>query len=282
MVMGILALLSALIGVVICVCCGAFESLTWLWMLPVCWLGTLLGIALLIFLFVLLLCALVDPEKEQEKDNKFYRFVVGMIADAAHTVLRVRVHAKGMEKIPTQGRVLLVCNHLSNADPVVLLHQVKRYQTLAFISKRENASMFVVGKMMHKMLCQLINRENDREALKTILKCIDIIKEDKASIAVFPEGYIYNDRLLHPFRGGVFKIALRTQVPIVVCTLQNTQYVFRNAAHLRPTDVHFHVIGVLQPEDYRGMTAVQVANLAYTMMAEDLGPDLVYKTEEKS
>ena len=280
MVMGILALLSALIGVVICVCCGAFESLTWLWMLPVCWLGTLLGIALLIFLFVLLLCALVDPEKEQEKDNKFYRFVVGMIADAAHTVLRVRVHAKGMEKIPTQGRVLLVCNHLSNADPVVLLHQVKRYQTLAFISKRENASMFVVGKMMHKMLCQLINRENDREALKTILKCIDIIKEDKASIAVFPEGYIYNDRLLHPFR--VFKIALRTQVPIVVCTLQNTQYVFRNAAHLRPTDVHFHVIGVLQPEDYRGMTAVQVANLAYTMMAEDLGPDLVYKTEEKS
>lgn len=282
MVMGILALLSALIGVVICVCCGAFESLTWLWMLPVCWLGTLLGIALLIFLFVLLLCALVDPEKEQEKDNKFYRFVVGMIADAAHTVLRVRVHAKGMEKIPTQGRVLLVCNHLSNADPVVLLHQVKRYQTLAFISKRENASMFVVGKMMHKMLCQLINRENDREALKTILKCIDIIKEDKASIAVFPEGYIYNDRLLHPFRGGVFKIALRTQVPVVVCTLQNTQYVFRNAAHLRPTDVHFHVIGVLQPEDYRGMTAVQVANLAYTMMAEDLGPDLVYKTEEKS
>lgn len=282
MVMGILALLSALIGVVICVCCGAFESLTWLWMLPVCWLGTLLGIALLIFLFVLLLCALVDPEKEQEKDNKFYRFVVGMIADAAHTVLRVRVHAKGMEKIPTQGRVLLVCNHLSNADPVVLLHQVKRYQTLAFISKRENASMFVVGKMMHKMLCQLINRENDREALKTILKCIDIIKEDKASIAVFPEGYIYQDRLLHPFRGGVFKIALRTQVPIVVCTLQNTQYVFRNAAHLRPTDVHFHVIGVLQPEDYRGMTAVQVANLTYTMMAEDLGPDLVYKTEEKS
>ena len=282
MVMGILALLSALIGVVICVCCGAFESLTWLWMLPVCWLGTLLGIALLIFLFVLLLCALVDPEKEQEKDNKFYRFVVGMIADAAHTVLRVRVHAKGMEKIPTQGRVLLVCNHLSNADPVVLLHQVKRYQTLAFISKRENASMFVVGKMMHKMLCQLINRENDREALKTILKCIDIIKEDKASIAVVPEGYIYQDRLLHPFRGGVFKIALRTQVPIVVCTLQNTQYVFRNAAHLRPTDVHFHVIGVLQPEDYRGMTAVQVANLAYTMMAEDLGPDLVYKTEEKS
>lgn len=280
MVIGTLALLAAIVSAVICGCSGAFENLAWLWMLPACWLGNLLGMILLIFLFVLLLSALVKPDVEQEKDNRLYRFMTCVIADAAHTVLRVRVHTKGTENIPTQGRILMVCNHLSNADPVILLHQTKRKQRLAFISKRENASMFVVGKFMHKMLCQLVNRENDREALQTILKCIDIIKEDKASIAVFPEGYIYPDHLLHPFRGGVFKIALRTQVPIVVCTLQNTQYVFRNAMRLRPTDVHFHVTGVLQPEDYKGMTAVQVARVAYNMMAEDLGPDLVLKVEE--
>ena len=37
---------------------------------------------------------------------------------------------------------------------------------------------------MHKILCQRVNRENDREALKTILKCIDILKKDKASIGM--------------------------------------------------------------------------------------------------
>ena len=280
MVLGIVAALAAIASAVICVGADGFRSFDWLWLLPVGWLGSFLGILLVAFVFVLILCAFVDLNKVQEKDNKLYRVVTHWIADAAHTVFQVRVHSKGVEKIPTEGRVLLVCNHLGNADPVILLHQIKKRQTVAFISKRENANMFVVGKLMHKMLCQLINRENDREALKTILNCIDIIKQDKASIAVFPEGYVSQDKLLHPFRGGVFKIALRTQVPIVVCTLQNTQHVFHNGLRLRPTDVHFHVVGVLQPEDYKGMTAVQVAHVAHDMMAEDLGPDLVLKVEE--
>ena len=35
--------------------------------------------------------------------------------------------------------------------------------------------MFMVGPMMHRILSQFLNRENDREALKTILNCIRII-----------------------------------------------------------------------------------------------------------
>ena len=135
--------------------------------------------------------------------------------------------------------------------------------------------MFIVGKVMHKIMCQMINRENDKEALKTIINCIHLIQADEVSIAVFPEGYTSMDGLLHPFRSGVFKIALKTKVPIVVCTLQNTQKVFKNIKHLKATDVHLHLLDVLQPEDYEGLTAVEVANRVHTMMAEDLGPDLV-------
>ena len=280
MVFGIVAAIAAIFSAVICFASDAFCDLSWLWVLPVSWLGVFLGILLLVFLMVLVMCALVDLEKEEKEDNPFYRTVLYWIADAAHTVLQVRVHAKGVEKIPDQGRVLLVCNHLNNADPVIIFHQVKKKQTLAFIAKREAGKMFVVGKFMHKILCQRINRENDREALKTILRCIDIIRQDKASIAVFPEGYIYGDNLLHPFRGGVFKIALRTQVPIVVCTLWGSQDVFHNGFRLKPTDVDFHVVGVMKSEDYKGMTAVQVAHAVHEMMARDLGADKVLPEEE--
>ena len=279
MVIGIVAVLAAIISAVICMCTGSFGSLAWLWLLPLGWLGVFLGIILLAFLLVLAMCAFVDLDKEQAQDNRFYRVMLYLIADAAHTVLQVRVHTEGLEKLP-EGRVLLVCNHLDNVDPVIIMHQVKKKQTLAFIAKREAGSMFVVGKFMHKILCQRINRENDREALKTILKCIDIIKKDKASIAVFPEGGILGGNVLHPFRHGVFKIALRTKVPIVVCTLWGTQNIIHNGIRLRTTDVDFHVLGVVQPEEISGKTAVDVGHLVHDMMAKDLGPDRVLFVEE--
>ena len=280
MVIGAITIIAAIISVVLCVSSGAFAGLAWLWMLPLGWLGVFLGILVLAFLLVLAMSAVVDLEKEEVKDNRFYRWMLYVIADAAHTVLQVRVHAEGLDKIPADGRVMLVCNHLDNVDPVIIMHQVKKKQTLAFIAKREVASMFVVGKFMHKILCQRVNRENDREALKTILKCIDIIKKDKASIAVFPEGGIKGGNVLHPFRHGVFKIALRTQVPVVVCTLWGTQDIIRNGLRLKPTDVQFHVLDVVQPDVYQGMTAAELGHLVHDMMAKDLGPERVLFVEE--
>ena len=275
MVIGIVAAVSAIFSALICWGTDA----NWLWALPAGFVGCFLGILVLGFLMVLIMCGFVDLNKEQQKDNPLYRGVLYMIADAAHTVLQVRVHTEGMENLP-EGKALLVCNHLHNVDPVIIMHQVKKKQKLAFIAKREAGSMFVVGKFMHKLLCQRINRENDREALKTILKCIEILKEDKASIGVFPEGGIRGGNVLHPFRHGVFKIALRAKVPVVVCTLWGTQDILHNALRLKPTDVDFHVLGVIQPEEYQGLTAVELGKTAYQMMADDLGSDRVLPLEE--
>ena len=135
--------------------------------------------------------------------------------------------------------------------------------------------MFVIGPMMHKILCQLINRENDREALKTILRCIQILKEDKASIAVFPEGGIKAEKKLTHFRSGVFKIAQKANVPIVVCTLKNTKDVVRNIKHLKPSSVEMKVLEVIPAEELKGVTTVDVAHRCYELMAADLGPELI-------
>ena len=253
---------------------GGLPTLNWLWLVPVCALVSLLVLGLGWFLLLWLASCLVDTEKPQKKDNAFYRAITQTTTKLAVWILRMRVHTKGLEQTPKDGRFLLVCNHLSLLDPVMLLAFFSKSQ-LAFISKRENNSMFIVGKLMHRMMCQLINRENDREALKTIINCIRLIQEDQVSVGVFPEGYIHGDEKLHPFRSGVFKIAQKAKVPIVVCTLQNTQKVKKNMPHLKPTDVHLHLIGVVQPEEFEGITTVEIANRVHAMMAEDLDPDLV-------
>ena len=271
-----IALALALLGAIgICAGVGGFADAQFLWILPLSFLGVFIGLAAAFFLTLWIATLFVDTDKVQEKDNRFYRFLVHTTARLVPWILRMRVQARGLEQIPKDGRFLLVCNHLSLLDPVMLLAYFRKSQ-LAFISKRENQTMFVIGPMMHMLLCQLINRENDREALKTILKCIQILKEDKASIAVFPEGGILSeDGKLHHFRPGVFKIAQKANVPIVVCTLKNTLNVVKNIKSLKPSHVEMNVLEVIPAEELKGVTTVDIAHRCYELMAADLGPDLI-------
>ena len=274
MLLGIVLAASLLIAAAVCLLTGGFAGLAWLWILPMSFLGAFLVLAALAFLFFWLMCKRVDLNVPQENDSKFYRGLMHLYVDAILTVARVKIVTRGLEQTPRSGRFLLVCNHIDNIDPAFLLTCFRKSQ-LAFISKREVQQFFMVGQLMHKILCQPINRENDREALKTILKCIQIIKEDKASIAVFPEGYIHPDKKLHHFRPGVFKIATKTKVPIVVCTLRDTPVVLSNFLHLKPSTVEVRLLKVIYPEEYENITTVDLADRIYHLMAEDLGPDRV-------
>ncbi|MBE6979890.1 MAG: 1-acyl-sn-glycerol-3-phosphate acyltransferase [Ruminococcaceae bacterium] len=274
MLLGTFAALSLIVGALVCLASGAFLNLSWLWLLPLTAVGSLLMLILLTFGFLMILCKRVDQDVPQEEDDRLYRVVTDLIIESVLPVLRIHVKKSGLEKMPKDGRFLLVCNHTDNSDPIILLYCLAKYQ-LAFISKRENRDMFVIGPMMHKLQCQLINRENDREALKTILTCIRILKEDKASVAVFPEGGIDDDLLLHRFRPGVFKIAQKANVPIVVCTLKNTKVVVKNLMKWKRSDVEMKVLEVIPAEELKGITTVDIADRCYRLMAEDLGPDLV-------
>ncbi len=272
MLFPVVLILSVLIAVGVCALTGSFAALSWLWVLPVSFLGAFLLLTGAAFLFLWLLCRRVDVTIPQEHDDPFFRKVTYLYCEAICKVLGMRVHTRGLEKTPAQGRFLLVCNHLYELDPVVLYAYFQKSQ-LAFISKRENNSMFIVGKVMHRLMCQLINRENDREALKTILKCIDLIKSDEVSIAVFPEGGISKDHRLKRFRSGSLKIATKPKVPIVVCTIQGTNKVVPNLKRLRMTNIELHLLDVITPEQFEGRTATDIGEQIYQMMAADLGPD---------
>lgn len=272
MLVAVFSAISAVTAAGICVTSGAFLSLAWLWVLPVSFAAGFLGLLLLAGLFLVIACAVVRTDIPQEKDSPFYRQMAGAYIEAILILARVRVRVQGMEKMPAQGRLVLVCNHTSLLDPPMLLHVFRKYQ-LAFISKKENNQMPLVGKVMHKIMCQLIDRENDRQALRTIIKCIQLLKEDQVSVAVFPEGGIHPDRKFHHFRPGVFKIPVKANVPIVVCTMQNILKVIPNLLHLKPTTVEVHVLEVLPAEFLEDKNTTQLAEYIYEVMAKDLGPE---------
>ena len=231
------------------------------------------ALALLAFLFLVIVCGRVDlNEPQAEHDDPFYRKVMYLYIEALIHLVLVKFTVKGLEKTPREGRFLLVCNHLEIPDPGLLLHAFKDSQ-LAFISKKENMEMPIVNKFLHKTLCQNIDREDDRQGLRVILKCIQLLKNDEVSIGVFPEGWTSTDGRIRHFRPGVFKIAQKANVPIVVCTLQNSQHIIPNIKKLRPTSVELHLVDVIPAEELKGVTTTQISDRVYEMMIADLGED---------
>lgn len=279
MLIGIVIALSTALAVVLTLQTCAVEGLGMLWVLPVSFLGAFLVQILILFLTLWIGCLVVKNKPMPEKESKFFRFFAQQASIAAMPILSIRIRAKGLEQTPKNERFLLVCNHMHELDPVIILRCFPKSK-IRFVAKREVDKMFLVGPTLRQLRCALINRENDREALKAILQCIQMLKNDEASIAAFPEGYIRNDDLMHPFRSGLFKIALKSNVPIVVCTLYGTQNVLKNATRLKQTEVDFHLLKVLYPEDYAGKSATEVSNMAYELMAQDLGPENVWQKPE--
>ena len=274
MLLRTIAVMSAVLTAVLFRCLD-----TALWLIPVMLVGFYLLLLLVSFAVLCAFTTAVDMDKPQEEDSKLYRRVMHLYIEALITLVGLKVDTAGLENTPKEGRFLLVCNHQNKSDPGILLHFFRNSQ-LAFISKRENSSMFVVGPFMHKILCQLVNRENDREALKTILKCIQIIREDKASIGAFPEGGILvKDKLSH-FRSGMFKIAQKANVPIVVCTLKGTSDLFHNLKKLKRTHVRLHLVDVIPAEEVKAANTVELGERIYQMMLADLGPEYALETTE--
>ena len=71
MVMSIIAVVSAIAAVIICLTSGAFLGLGWLWMLPVSFLGSCLGLVILVFAFIVICCAFVKMDQVQERTVPF-------------------------------------------------------------------------------------------------------------------------------------------------------------------------------------------------------------------
>lgn len=244
--------------------CG-FASWNALWQVPVFSLAGFFALVLLFLLVLLVSCLFVDPKKILDHPSNYFRFLLNEFCRMALTLGGVRVVTTGLDRVPHDSRFLLVSNHKFAFDPIIF-YAAMPWADLAFLSKKENFSIFLVAQIMREVLCLPVDRDNDRESLKSILKAISFIKDDKASIAVFPEGKTNKtaDTLL-PFRNGVFKIAQKANVPIVVCSLVNSRAILKNMFR-KHTDVYLDVVDVVPADALAGKTTIEVGAEIHAIM----------------
>ena len=179
-----------------------------------------------------------------------------------------RPQVTGLEKLPDTP-FLLVSNHRSLFDPLLILEQMERWN-IAFVSKPSNMQIPLIGDIAYAAGFLAINRENDREALKTILQAADYLKRGVCSIGIFPEGTRTRTGKMLDFHAGSFKIAQRANVPLVIACVRDTEKASRRL-FLRPTRVYLDILEVLPAEKVKAMSTRELAEYSKAKMLEVVG-----------
>ena len=151
-------------------------------------------------------------KKEYTKPTKFHRRLLNLWAFLIIKIMRIKLDLNGLDKLPKDKTILLVGNHRSNFDPIIAAYVFRKYN-IAFISKFANFKIPLFG-MLIRRLCYLgIDRENPKNAIRTISKASKLITNNNLSIGVYPEGTRNKDsKDLLTFHDGVFKIAQKANV----------------------------------------------------------------------
>lgn len=228
----------------------------------------LLGLLILYLLVLVISSLLVNPGKEYDTNSRFYHFLLYSFTAISLKVCRIHIHVTGSELLPTNGRFLLVSNHRSKFDPIVTWQSFRQAE-LAFISKDENLHIPIFGRIIRRCCYLSIDRENPKNAMKTIQRSVRLIQTDQASIAVYPEGTRSKTLELLPFHNGVLKIAQKAHVPIVVLTVQGTETI-KTLAPWRASHVYIDILEVLDADTISDQRTADLGAHIYSCMEKQL------------
>jgi 1-acyl-sn-glycerol-3-phosphate acyltransferase len=131
-----------------------------------------------------------------------------------------RYRLRGDEHIPTSGPALLVCNHVSFIDAVLLMAASPR--PIRFIMDHRIFATPVLGWLFRLAKCiPIAPQKDDPATYEAAFAQARAVLADGELVGIFPEGGITRDGELQPFKGGVMKILEEQPVPVVPLALQN-------------------------------------------------------------
>lgn len=111
----------------------------------------------------------------------FYRFIRGLVSIFMHIFFRIKVY--GLDKVPSEGPLIVCANHHSNWDPVFLSVVIRRQ--IRWMAKKELFKNSILGFLLNKLGVFPVDRESsDVSAIKNALR---LLKNGEV-LGLFPEG----------------------------------------------------------------------------------------------
>jgi 1-acyl-sn-glycerol-3-phosphate acyltransferase len=131
-----------------------------------------------------------------------------------------RFRVQGDENIPEHGAAILVCNHVSLMDPVLLMGASPR--PVRFIMDHEIFKLPVLGTFFKLgKAIPIAPQKVDAGIYEAAFARAREVLNDGDLLCIFPEGGLTRDGQLGEFKAGVMKLLESNPVPVVPLALQN-------------------------------------------------------------
>ena len=185
-----------------------------------------------------------------------------------------RVQVEGREKLRSLETAVLVANHASYLDTLVLMAGLPI--EFRFVAKRRLASYPLLGAIIRRVGHLTIERADLSQRMAGADQVVETLRQG-TSLFIFPEGTFVHTPGLLPFRLGAFRAAVEAGRPVVPIVIRGTRRVFPAGTYLlRPGRVRLSIGTPIEPEGTGWPEMVRLRDLVRTEIAvgtgEDLGP----------
>ena len=178
------------------------------------------------------------------------------------------VRIEGRERIERGKAYVMVANHLSLLDILVLFRLFRHFK---WVSKIENFKVPFIGwNMTLNRYIEL--RRGDRESVIEMMQACEQTIGEGSSIMMFPEGTRSATGEMRPFKPGAFEIALNTETPILPIVIGGTAdalpkrgFVLQGRHPIRIT-----VLDPIPPEGFGDMSVEQLTAHVRELIADEL------------
>ncbi len=167
------------------------------------------------------LIAKVSPAAAERSQTKMLQWEAWLL----YHICSVKLTVRGLDNIPSDQPVLYIGNHNSIFDCICMFPYFPG--RFGYIAKDNLKKVPLLSTWLLRANTLYLNREDPREGMKVILKAIDMVKEG-ISIFVFPEGTRGESEEMGEFKAGSFKIATKTNCPIIPVTIAGTRDIVSN------------------------------------------------------
>jgi acyl-[acyl-carrier-protein]-phospholipid O-acyltransferase / long-chain-fatty-acid--[acyl-carrier-protein] ligase len=134
---------------------------------------------------------------------------------ATHTLYRI--HLQGRENVPAKGGALIVPNHVSMVDAVLLIASIDR--PIRFIMFKGSYDHWLVKPFARIMrVIPISSQFRPREMIQSLRNATQALKDGEV-VCIFPEGQMTRIGQLLPFRRGMERIVKGADVPIIPVNL---------------------------------------------------------------